>query len=105
MLSTLKFGHECARDCVFLVFHPFRTPYHFLQWILNLRGLLYYGEPFGPQPGLWSAMYLIGNPIVVWTCFGLIITYVLSVFVHLRYFFQAETAWSKSLSATHRACG
>ena len=23
-------------------------------------------EPFGPQPGLWSAMYLIGNPIIVW---------------------------------------
>jgi dolichyl-phosphate-mannose--protein O-mannosyl transferase len=91
--------------------HTWESKYY--QWVLNLRGLMYYGEPFGPQPGLWcvrncarpfhahtlflslsipfcrfhlqarigrarvcvldtppsrSAMYLIGNPIVIWGC-------------------------------------
>lgn len=55
------------------------------QWVTNSRGVLYYGGPFGPQPGLWRAMYLIGNPVVVWGCGAMIVVFLLSSMAYLRY--------------------
>jgi dolichyl-phosphate-mannose--protein O-mannosyl transferase len=57
--------------------HQWESKYY--QWVLNLKGLLFYGEPFGPQPGLWSAMYLIGNPLIVWGAAGAVVLFLLLV--------------------------
>jgi dolichyl-phosphate-mannose--protein O-mannosyl transferase len=75
------------------------------QWVTNARGLLYYGEPFGPQPGLWSAMYLIGNPIIVWGCGIGIIIFLLSALLFQRYK-TFESCWDRRCrrSETLKVC-
>jgi dolichyl-phosphate-mannose--protein O-mannosyl transferase len=83
---------------------PHRWESKYYQWVTNARGLLYYGEPFGPQPGLWSAMYLIGNPIIVWGCGIGIIVFFVSVLYHARFFVMKATEASKAMGRTLRVC-
>ncbi len=59
-------------------------------------------EPFGPQPGLWSAMYLIGNPLIVWGCGASIILFLVTGMVWLRY--RADVSYFKNLSKPLKIC-
>lgn len=82
--------------------HQWESKYY--QWVTNSRGLLYYGEPFGPQPGLWSAMYLIGNPAVVWGCGLAIVAFMLASLLHLRYWLRSTSPSATQRSQMFRVC-
>ena len=64
--------------------------------------LLSYSEPFGPQPGLWSAMYLIGNPPIVWGCGIAIILFLVTGMLWLRY--RIDVPFFTRMGPTLKTC-
>lgn len=67
---------------------------YWYQWIVNWRGVLYYGEEIN---GKWAMIYLFCNPIVCWTCTLCVGVFVIGYVLCMRY---RETKWMRSRSST-----
>lgn len=54
------------------------------QWMLNLRGVLYWSQDIS-NTDMRRQIYILGNPIVSWFCFACVIVFVVAGMVSLRY--------------------
>lgn len=57
---------------------------YWYQWIVNWRGLLYYNNE-EKSTGRWASVYLIGNPLVVWSSTACVVIFLVLVSFKARY--------------------
>ncbi len=57
---------------------------YWYQWIVNWRGLLYYNHE-EKSTGRWASVYLIGNPLVVWSTTAFVVIFLVIMLFTVRY--------------------
>lgn len=70
---------------------------YWYQWIVNWRGLLYYNHE-EKSTGRWASVYLIGNPLVVWSTTAFVV-----IFLAIMLFSARYRALSKNLGLSREA--
>lgn len=61
--------------------HPWDSVWY--EWLLNLRGVAYYSHDY--KHTFTAAVYLLGNPLVIWPVFVCIVSSLIFAGVYLRY--------------------
>jgi dolichyl-phosphate-mannose--protein O-mannosyl transferase len=61
--------------------HPWQTTWY--EWVLNLRGVAYYGKDEAHR--YHTQVYLLGNPAVIWSVLAAIVLSVVTLIVYVRY--------------------
>ena len=75
---------------------------YWYEWPLNLRGLLYYSKNEDPDaPDKTNTVYLLGNPIVIWSMAALMLLTLVLVLFYLRYAREPGLALAASTARTY----
>lgn len=61
--------------------HPWQTTWY--EWVLNLRGVAYYGKDEAHR--YHTQVYLLGNPAVIWSVLAAIILSLITLVIYVRY--------------------